>query len=131
MLKKIALAAAFFCVATSSFAAEPVVGTWKTKVDDNGKYGYVQIKACGAAYCGTLIKAFDKGGKEYPSENLGKKIVWDMKPYANGLFDDGKVWSPDRNKTYDADMTLTGNTLAVRGCVFGICRDGGTWTRVK
>ena len=30
-----------------------------------------------------------------------------------------------------ADMTLSGNKLAVRGCVFGICRDGGTWTRVK
>jgi uncharacterized protein (DUF2147 family) len=26
---------------------------------------------------------------------------------------------------------LNGDTLAVRGCVLGICRDGGTWTRVN
>jgi uncharacterized protein (DUF2147 family) len=78
-----------------------------------------------------LIKAFDGSGKEIKSENVGKRIVWDMKAYDSGLYDDGKVWSPDRNKTYDADMTLTGNKLAVRGCVFGICRDGGTWSRVK
>jgi uncharacterized protein (DUF2147 family) len=131
MLKKFVLAAALAVGATSAFAADPVTGIWKTKVDDNGKYGYVQIQPCGAAYCGTLIKAFDSAGKEYASENIGKRIVWDMAPYPNGVYDDGKIWSPDRNKTYDADMTLKGNQLAVRGCVFGICRDGGTWTRVK
>ncbi len=65
------------------------------------------------------------------SENTGKRVVWDMKPYAGGLYDDGKVWSPDRNKTYDADLTLAGDSLAVRGCVIGICRNGGTWMRVK
>lgn len=131
MLKKFGLAAVFALGASAAFAADPVTGVWKTKVDDNGKYGYVQIKPCGVAFCGTLIKAFDGAGKEYASENVGKRIVWDMTPYPDGRYDDAKVWSPDRNKTYDADLTLTGNSLAVRGCVFGICRDGGTWTRVK
>ena len=54
-----------------------------------------------------------------------------MVAYPDGLYDDGQVWSPDRDKTYNSDMTLTGDKLAVRGCVMGICRDGGTWTRVK
>ncbi len=126
-----ALASVLALAGTAALAGNPVEGTWKTKVDDNGKYGYVQIKPCGPGFCGTLIKAFDSAGKEYASENIGKRIVWDMKPYDNGLYDDGKVWSPDRNKTYDADMTLKGNSLAVRGCVMFICRDGGTWTRVK
>jgi uncharacterized protein (DUF2147 family) len=54
-----------------------------------------------------------------------------MVAYPDGVYDDGKVWSPDRDKTYSSDMTLSGNSLAVRGCVLGICRDGGTWTRVK
>lgn len=131
MMKSMAVAAFVLMSASVAQAGNPVEGIWKTKVDDNGKYGYVQIKPCGPAFCGTLIKAFDGSGKEYASENVGKKIVWDMKPYDAGVYDDGKVWSPDRNKTYDADMTLKGNALAVRGCVFGICRDGGTWTRVK
>ncbi|NEY89395.1 DUF2147 domain-containing protein [Tabrizicola oligotrophica] len=111
--------------------ADPVEGVWKTKPDDNGNFGHVKIAACGAAYCGTLVKAFDGAGKEIDSPNLGKQIVWDMVAYPDGLYDDGKVWSPDRDKTYDSDMTLAGDSLKVRGCVFGICRDGGTWARVN
>ena len=131
MLKKLILAAVLSVSAGAAFAADPVEGVWKTKPDDNGNFGYVQIKPCGAAFCGTLIKAFDGAGKEIDSPNVGKKIVWDMVAYPDGLYDDGKVWSPDRDKTYSSDMQLSGNKLAVRGCVLGICRDGGTWTRVK
>ena len=131
MLKKLILAAVLSVGAGAAFAADPVEGTWKTKPDDNGNFGHVEIKPCGAAFCGTLIKAFDGSGKEIESENIGKKIVWDMVAYPDGLYDDGKVWSPDRDKTYSSDMQLSGNSLAVRGCVLGICRDGGTWTRVK
>ncbi len=131
MLKKLILAAVLSVSAGAAFAADPVEGTWKTKPDDNGNFGYVQIKPCGPAFCGTLIKAFDGSGKEIDSPNVGKKIVWDMVAYPDGLYDDGKIWSPDRDKTYSSDMQLSGNSLAVRGCVLGICRDGGTWTRVK
>lgn len=130
MIKKLALGAVLAFAATTA-CADPVEGVWKTKPDDNGNYGHVQIKPCGAAFCGTLIKAFDGSGKAKASDNLGKQIVWDMVAYADGLYDDGQIWSPDRDKTYNADMTLAGNTLSVRGCVLGICRDGGTWTRVK
>jgi len=131
MLKKLILAAVLSVGAGAAFAADPVEGTWKTKPDDNGNFGYVQIKPCGPAFCGTLIKAFDGSGKEIDSPNVGKKIVWDMVAYPDGLYDDGKIWSPDRDKTYSSDMQLSGNSLSVRGCVLGICRDGGTWTRVK
>lgn len=111
--------------------ADPVEGIWKTKPDDNGNFGHVQIEPCGQAFCGTLVKAFDGAGKEIESPNVGKKIVWDMVAYPDGLYDDGKIWSPDRDKTYSSDMTLSGDSLSVRGCVFGICRDGGTWARVN
>lgn len=130
MIQKLIFAGAFALLASAA-SADPVEGVWKTKADDNGNYGHVQIKPCGAAFCGTLIKAFDAAGKEKASENVGKKIVWDMVAYADGLYDDGKIWSPDRDKTYNSDMTLAGDKLSVRGCVIGICRDGGTWTRVK
>ena len=131
MLKKLILAAVLSVSAGAAFAADPVEGVWKTKPDDNGNFGHVQIKPCGAAFCGTLIKAFDGAGKEIDSPNVGKKIVWDMVAYPDGLYDDGQIWSPDRDKTYNSDMTLSGDKLSVRGCVLGICRDGGTWTRVK
>ena len=111
--------------------ADPVEGIWQTKKDDNGNFGHIEVKPCGPAFCGTLIKSFDSAGAPIESPNIGRKIVWDMVAYADGLYDDGKVYSPDRDKTYNSDMTLTGDKLAVRGCVLGICRDGGTWTRVK
>ena len=130
MIEKLVLPAAFIFAATTAFA-DPVEGVWKTKPDDNGNYGHVKVAACGPAFCGTLIKSFDSTGAVLQSDNIGKNIIWDMVAYPDGLYDDGKVWSPDRDKTYNSDMTLTGNKLAVRGCVMGICRDGGTWTRVQ
>ena len=111
--------------------ADPVEGVWQTRKDDNGNFGHVQVKPCGPAFCGTLITAFDGNGKQIESPNVGKRIVWDMVAYPGGLYDDGKIWSPDRDKTYNGDMTLAGDSLSVRGCVLGICRDGGTWKRVK
>ena len=111
--------------------ADPVEGMWRTKADDNGNSGLIQVTPCGDAFCGKLVKAFDSAGKEWASPNVGKKIVWDMKPEGDGAYGDGKVWSPDRDKTYDAKMQLNGNKLSVSGCVLMICRDGGTWTRLQ
>jgi uncharacterized protein (DUF2147 family) len=129
-MKIFALAAAMLVIAGAAFA-DPVEGIWQTKKDDNGKFGYVQIKPCGPAFCGVLIKAFGPDGKEVASDNIGRQIVTDMVAYPDGLYDDGTIYSPDRDKTYNGDMTLSGDNLSVRGCVLGICRDGGTWKRVK
>lgn len=130
-MKVYMLAAALVFGATAAFAADPVEGIWKTKPDDNGNFGHIQVKPCGPAFCGTLIKSFDKAGKPLKSDNVGKRIIWDMVAKGNGAYGDGKVWSPDRDKTYNSKMQLSGNGLAVKGCVLGICRDGGTWTKVK
>ena len=129
-MKVFAYAAGFVVMAGMAFA-DPVEGMWQTKKDDNGNFGHVEIKPCGPAFCGTLIKAFDGAGKQIDSPNIGRKIVWDMVAYPDGLYDDGQIYSPDRDKTYNGDMTLAGDSLKVRGCVLGICRDGGTWKRVK
>ena len=128
---KVFAVAAGLAMLAGAVWADPVEGVWQTKKDDNGNFGYVEIKPCGPALCGVLIKAFDSAGKEKASDNIGRKIVWDMVAYPDGLYDDGQIYSPDRDKTYNGDMTLSGDSLKVRGCVLGICRDGGTWKRVK
>ena len=130
-MKKLILAAVFASLGSVAMAADPIVGIWQTKKDDNGNFGHVQVKPCGALFCGTLIKAFDGAGKEIQSPNVGKPILWDMKAYADGVYDDGKIWSPDRDKTYNGELKLAGGKMTVYGCVLGICRDGGTWTKVK
>jgi uncharacterized protein (DUF2147 family) len=129
-MTRFTLAAALTLCALPALA-DPVEGVWQTRKDDNGNFGHVEIKPCGPAFCGVLIEAFDKDGKPRESDNIGRKIVWDMVAYPDGLYDDGQIYSPDRDKTYNGDMTLAGDKLSVRGCVFGICRDGGTWVRVK
>jgi uncharacterized protein (DUF2147 family) len=100
-------------------AADPVHGTWKTVPDDNGAYGHIQVKPCGDKICGTLVKAFEKDGKAGGQDHIGK-------------YSGGKIWAPDRDKTYSSKMALLdNNNLKVSGCIAFICRDGGTWIRVK
>lgn len=130
-MKIIALAIVMaFGFAGASFA-QSIEGIWRTAADDNGNSGYVEVTACGDKFCGVLIKSFDAAGKERASDNIGKQIIWDMVSRGNGAYARGKVWSPDRDKTYNSRIQISGDTLSVKGCVLGICRDGGTWTRVK
>ena len=108
--------------------ADPLEGNWRTPTDDNGNSGIVQVAPCGAALCGTLIQSFDSSGAQMASANIGRQIIFDTISSGGGEYR-GRVWSPDRDKTYNSRLQLNGNTLSVSGCVLGICRDGGTWTR--
>lgn len=131
-MKKHAFLTALALLVATPAMADPVFGTWKTIPDDNGNFGYIEIKNCGGTICGTLAKSFDASGKSVSSEHAGKKIVWDMKPNGGGKYSGGKIWSPDRDKVYSSKLNLKdNNNLQVSGCIAFICRDGGTWTRVK
>lgn len=116
--------------ASTAFAADPLEGNWRTAKDDNGNSGLIKVAPCGDALCGVLVQSYDSAGKAFKSENQGRQIISATKPTGNGQYK-GKVYSPDRGKTYNSKLQLTGNKLKVSGCVFGICRDGGTWTRTK
>ena len=131
-MRKITLAAALMALAAPAFAADPVEGVWRTRPDDNGNFGHVRIAPCGAKLCGTLVRAFNGQGQQIDSPNVGRQIVWDMVAEGGGRYGDGKVWAPDRDKTYRSKMELTGDTLDVSGCVLGgiICRDSA-WTRER
>ncbi|MGH1329869.1 MAG: DUF2147 domain-containing protein [Paracoccaceae bacterium] len=126
-MKKRILAAAL-CLFASGAMADPVEGIWKTQVDD-GAYAHVTMKPCGAALCGTIARTFNSSG-EYKSANLGKKLVWDMKPSGGGAYAGGKVWQPSTDKVFKSKMALSGNSLKVSGCVGPICK-AQTWSRVK
>ena len=120
--------AASFAFAGAALAADPLEGMWKTIGDDNGNSGLIKVEACGNALCGTLVKAFDANGKSMASDNIGTMIISETVAQGDGKYK-GKVYSPDRGKTYKSRLTLNGNRLSVEGCVLGICRDGGTWVR--
>ena len=125
---KFAVAAALIALAGPALA-DPVLGTWKTQEDD-GAYAHVDMAPCGAAICG-VIKRTIKGAAGYQSENIGKKLVIDMKPQGGGTYA-GQVWRPSNGKVYVGKIELTGDSLKLAGCVAGglICSKQ-TWARVK
>jgi len=110
--------------------AEPLLGTWLTAKDDNGHSGLIEVAPCGDALCGTLVKSYDETGTEIDSPHTGRDIISETVPVGDGRYE-GKIYSPDRDKTYDSKLELQGDRLKVSGCVMFICRDGGTWKKVQ
>ena len=129
-MKKLMTAFAALCTMATVAAADPLEGIWQTSKDDNGNFGFIQVAPCGAALCGKLVKSFDSAGAEISSENTGRNIISETVASGGGEYS-GKVYAPDRDKTYKSKLMLSGNQLSVSGCVLGICRSGGTWLRIR
>jgi uncharacterized protein (DUF2147 family) len=123
-----ALLAGLSGLATAA-AADPVLGVWKTEADE-GSYAHIRMQSCGAAVCGIIARTFNAAG-EYASPNIGKTLVIDMAPQGEGYYT-GEVWRPSNGKIYTGKMQLSGNSLALKGCVAGglLCSKQ-TWKRVE
>ncbi|HBS50976.1 MAG TPA: DUF2147 domain-containing protein [Rhodobacteraceae bacterium] len=128
-MKHAILAVALGFASAGAALADPVLGTWKTEPDD-GSYAHIRMAPCGPAICGTIARTFNDAG-EYQSPNIGKTLVIDMVPQGGGKYE-GQVWRPSNDKVYIGKMDLSGNALALRGCVAGglICSKQ-TWSRVQ
>ena len=126
-----AMAAAIaIVVAGPAFAADPVLGTYKTEPGDTGSFAHVELYDCDTQICGVIRKAFNASGQQIKSDNVGKRMIWAMQSQGSGKYGKGKIWAPDRDKTYNSKMELSGSTLKVSGCMIGICR-AQTWSRLK
>ncbi len=117
-------------LASAARAADPVVGLWKTQEDD-GAFAHVEFAPCGDRLCGTIVRTFNAEG-EYRSENIGRRLVWDMRPAGEGKYEGGRIWQPSTDRIFKSKMTLSGDILKVAGCVAGglICKKQ-TWTRLR
>ena len=130
-MRKTTLVAMAFSLMALPALADPAHGLWKTQPDDNGNFGHVRMQTCSnGKICGGLVAAFDGAGQQMESPNIGRAIVWDMEPESDGQYRNGRVWAPDRDRTYNSRMELRGSTLGVSGCVLGICREQ-QWTRLQ
>lgn len=117
-----------------SFAnAGALTGVFQTEPGDTGGFLHVGMEPCAddaALTCGTILRAYKADGSANTDyEHLGKPIVWAMEDRGNGKWGSGKIWAPDRDKTYDSRMALNGNVLQVKGCVAFICRNQN-WVNV-
>lgn len=119
---------AYLVSAWSVWAGDGIVGNWVTNQGDDGNFGIVQVRACGSAYCGYVVKGYNSEGREVPTDLIGARVLWDLVHTGSGVYR-GKIYAPDRKKTYNSKLILSGNGLSVSGCVMGLCRHGGTWRR--
>ena len=129
-MKTLILSLTAAILSTGAALADPALGRWATQADDYGNRGIIDMAMCGNRLCGTLIESRRANGEVFQSANNGRQIVWDMEPRGNGSYRDGQIYAPDRDRTYASNMTLSGDTLSVEGCVLFFCR-AQTWTRQR
>ena len=121
--------AALMALAASSALGASAEGVWVTQPDKKGGFAHIQAHSCGAALCGTVLRAFDSEGREITTPNVGKRVFWDMRPVADGRYK-GRAWVPAHGREYDGVMKVSGDRMKVSGCLGPVCQSQ-TWRRVK
>ncbi len=114
-IKTLAGAAAigFVLAATSAaFAAEPIVGKWKTASGETAN-----IAKCGGAYCITL-----KTGK-YAGQNIGKMR-------GSGASYKGNIKDPANDKNYSGSAKVSGSSMKLKGCALKIFCKTQNWKKL-
>ncbi|MBX2836052.1 MAG: DUF2147 domain-containing protein [Gammaproteobacteria bacterium] len=125
-----ALTISLFITGLSTASANDAIGMWRTESSERG-YLHIEFKQCDDSICGTIHSAYDLNDEpNVDYEHVGKKMVWDMNATGDGRWVGGKIWDPVGDKTYKSKMSLSGDELAVSGCVMVFCRSQ-TWTRVQ
>lgn len=135
----IGITCASIALATSGHSQTPsaIAGQWR---GDDGK-AIITIAPCGSEQmCGRIARvlvAQPAGGARdthNPNAALRSRPLVGV-TILNGLRRDGNRWtgrgySPQEGREFNATATVTGNRMAVRGCVAMFCRTVN-WTRVE
>ncbi len=117
-------------VAAGQAVADPIVGVWKTEPDRKDLISHIQISACGDKFCGKILSAYDKTGKEVQTPNIGKQLFWDVASEGGGKYGGGDFWVPLINVDVAPQISVSGNTLKIKGCEHLVCGHQ-TWTRLS
>jgi uncharacterized protein (DUF2147 family) len=95
-------------VLESASAAPDPTGVW---LNDTGR-GAVEIKPCGNNLCGNVV--WVKSTTD--TKGCGKQIIGDVAPVGGGVWDNGWIYSPEKGRKYDVELTpLSDGTLKVTG----------------
>ncbi len=139
-MKAISLAVLGLLATTGfAFAADPS-GTWRL---DNGKVT-VKVRQCGGQICANIVALkeptykdgspkIDKYNKNPSLRNrplMGLSVLSDMKPNGDNSWA-GNIYNADDGKTYSATMTLSGDTMKLKGCVAGIFCKTNTFKKLN
>jgi uncharacterized protein (DUF2147 family) len=112
MFRTLTLAAAATVMLTSAAIADPIVGNWKV---DSG--AIAQIAGSGGNFTITL-RSGDHTGKQ----------IGQFQAAGNGKYK-GRITDPANDRTYTGNATLSGNSLAMQGCVAAVFCRTQNWQR--
>ena len=109
--------------------AETAAGLWLTGPDQKGQVGHVRMAPCGPSFCGTVVKAIDKSGHEVKTPNVGKQVIWDVKPVGGGNYA-GKMYVSHFKATVAGKFKIAGPNMTVKGCLGPVCQSQ-VWKRLN
>lgn len=120
--------------ALSAATADRIAGTWLTP---NG-LSKVEIAKCGDRYCGSIQWMQNpKNDRNNADPTLRSRPLVGVKILDGFQFDGGASWSggtiyaPERGKTVDAKLVLTGDDSLEVKVSAGMVKKTVGWTRVK
>ena len=128
-------ALALLASAVSAEASPSVYGRWLT--DDRA--GIVEVKPCGQAVCGTLVRVLDPAAPARDINNpdrelrrrplVGVKILTGLEA-SGDRWKNGRAYDPKAGRSYNASIAPgPDGGLDVTGCILFLCRTRH-WTRV-
>jgi len=109
VLRSAALAAALLA-SYPAMAANDLQGVW---MNDTGR-GAIEIKPCTGSdkLCGHVVWVKDTTDVK----GCGRQIIGDAVSVGGGVWDNGWIYSPEKKKNYDVELTpLSDGTLQVKG----------------
>ena len=123
------LAALAALAAPAAAAKSPLEGRWK-----NGKMEIV-IAPCGAALCGTVVKASPrqqaKAERGSDTDLIGARLITDIRATGSKRYS-ARVFLADRNRHAKGTIhQVSTNRLAVKGCMLGLICKSADWDRVR
>jgi len=105
------LTAATFSPATIAQTQPPITGVW---IDHTGR-GAVEVHTCGNLLCGRIAwlkDATDSKGAPMKDKKgrplCGLQIIGNLKPGSNGVWEDGWIYDPDKDDTFDVEIQMKG-----------------------
>lgn len=104
-------------------------GLWETELDSDGVLFHVRTRRCGRALCGRVERAKNRKGYDTPSNAVGDKVLWELKPQADGSFL-GEYRGPHAEQYLDTQVTVSGREMRLRACNKTICKKL-VWQRIR
>jgi hypothetical protein len=104
-------------------------GVWQTEPDSLGVVLLVRTRACGSALCARVQRAKNRAGYDAPSDAVGQKVFWAMKPQPDGSFF-GEYRDARAQRFLQSRVEVFGRKLRLRACDKTACRET-TWKLVR